>query len=127
MARMCAAAHIHAGKRCPVCSRSGSSRPELDRYPRKKLRAQVRARDGNRCRNCGATEKLSAHHLQRGGPDRMDNLVTCVLAVTTPSAPPSGNPDEQALPQSHESSSIRRLASPRRHGAAGVHPHRLYQ
>ncbi|MGH3083633.1 MAG: HNH endonuclease [Gaiellaceae bacterium] len=36
----------------------------------------MRARDGNRCRNCGATEKLSVHHVVRGGPDLPENLIT---------------------------------------------------
>jgi 5-methylcytosine-specific restriction endonuclease McrA len=36
-------------------------------------------RDGNRCRNCGATAKLSVHHIikaRNGGRDTLDNLVT---------------------------------------------------
>ncbi|MGH3084700.1 MAG: HNH endonuclease [Gaiellaceae bacterium] len=74
--RSCVRGHFYTGKRCPRCQRSGSSRPELDAYRWKKLRRIVRARDGNRCRNCGATEKLRVHHIVRGGPDRMDNLVT---------------------------------------------------
>jgi hypothetical protein len=27
------------------------------------MRKQARMRDGNRCRNCGASAKLSVHHL----------------------------------------------------------------
>jgi hypothetical protein len=47
------------------------------------LRAQVRRRDGNRCVVCGATERLSVHHVVAavdGGRDTLDNLVT--LCVT---------------------------------------------
>jgi 5-methylcytosine-specific restriction endonuclease McrA len=43
------------------------------------MRKQVRMRDGNRCRNCGATSKLSVHHIvkaRNGGRDTLDNLVT---------------------------------------------------
>lgn len=72
---MCARGHRYQGKRCKICTRSGASRPELNRYAWQKLRAKVRARDHNRCRNCGATEKLSVHHIQRGGPDAYDNLI----------------------------------------------------
>jgi hypothetical protein len=54
--RTCVIGHYYSGNRCPRCQRSGSSRPELDSYRWKKLRRLVRARDGNRCRNCGATE-----------------------------------------------------------------------
>jgi hypothetical protein len=50
--------HYYSGNRCPRCQRSGSSRPELDSYRWKKLRRRVRARDGNACRVCGATERL---------------------------------------------------------------------
>jgi 5-methylcytosine-specific restriction endonuclease McrA len=73
---LCVAGHRHRGKTCPICRRSGASRPELNRYAWQRLRAKVRARDGNCCRNCGATEKLSVHHIQRGGPDTWENLVT---------------------------------------------------
>jgi 5-methylcytosine-specific restriction endonuclease McrA len=68
--------HYYSGNRCPRCQRSGSSRPELDSYRWKKLRRLVRARDGNRCRNCGATEKLSVHHVVRHGADVPENLLT---------------------------------------------------
>lgn len=43
------------------------------------MRKQARMRDGNRCRNCGATAKLSVHHIVKaryGGRDTLDNLVT---------------------------------------------------
>jgi 5-methylcytosine-specific restriction endonuclease McrA len=43
------------------------------------MRKQARMRDGNRCRNCGASAKLSVHHLvkaRNGGRDTLDNLVT---------------------------------------------------
>jgi hypothetical protein len=43
------------------------------------MRKQVRMRDGNRCRNCGATAKLSVHHIvkaRNGGRDTLEKLVT---------------------------------------------------
>lgn len=44
----------------------------------KKLREVVKARDGHRCRRCGSTEQLEAHHivpLEDGGdPYALDNL-----------------------------------------------------
>lgn len=89
---MCLRGHIwrpaYPKQRCPICAversnerthRSGASRPELNRYAWQQLRAKVKARDHNQCRNCGATEKLSVHHLQRGGPDTYENLVTLCL------------------------------------------------
>ena len=54
-------------------------RPALNRYAWQKKRAQVRARDGNRCTRCGTTERLSVHHIvkaRHGGPDTLDNLTT---------------------------------------------------
>jgi 5-methylcytosine-specific restriction endonuclease McrA len=56
-----------------------SSRPDLDKSRWQTLRREVRRRDGNRCRVCGATEKLSVHHIvkaRNGGRDTLDNLVT---------------------------------------------------
>jgi 5-methylcytosine-specific restriction protein A len=47
------------------------------------VRAQVRARDGGRCVNCGACEHLEVHHvvpLRAGGTDEPGNLVTLCRA-----------------------------------------------
>ena len=44
-----------------------------------RLRAKVFARDGQRCKSCGAMRTLHAHHLQwrsRGGKTVPDNLLT---------------------------------------------------
>jgi hypothetical protein len=56
-----------------------ASRPELDKYRWQKLRARAKARDGNRCRRCGARVKLQVHHVvkpQDGGTDTLENLIT---------------------------------------------------
>jgi 5-methylcytosine-specific restriction endonuclease McrA len=61
---------------------SGASRPSLNKAAWQRVRKAVRARDGNACRNCGATSgeaKLSVHHLvpaSLGGTDDMANLLT---------------------------------------------------
>lgn len=39
----------------------------------------IRARDGNRCTRCGATENLDVHHIihvSKGGRDESCNLIT---------------------------------------------------
>jgi hypothetical protein len=44
-----------------------------------KIRAAVRARDGERCTRCEATEDLAMHHIlpvSEGGKHHVDNLVT---------------------------------------------------
>ena len=44
-----------------------------------KLRAKVLARDGHRCKSCGTTRSLHAHHVKwrvHGGETRLANLVT---------------------------------------------------
>jgi 5-methylcytosine-specific restriction endonuclease McrA len=56
-----------------------SNRPDLNKSRWQTMRKQARIRDGNRCRNCGATERLSVHHIVKaryGGRDTLDNLVT---------------------------------------------------
>jgi hypothetical protein len=56
-----------------------SNRPDLNKSRWQTIRKQVRMRDGNRCRNCGATARLSVHHIvkaRNGGRDTLDNLVT---------------------------------------------------
>jgi hypothetical protein len=56
-----------------------ASRPALSKYAWQKLRARAKARDGNRCRRCGSTAKLSVHHRLRpqdGGRDELPNLET---------------------------------------------------
>jgi predicted restriction endonuclease len=71
---------------CPDCTpRSGARRPELNTYRWQKLRAAVRRRDGNRCVNCGDTQKLSVHHIikpRHGGTDDMSNLVALCLNLS---------------------------------------------
>jgi len=63
-------------------TRTGASRPELNKAQWQRIRKAVRQRDGNACRNCGASgewAKLSVHHLipaKLGGTDTMDNLIT---------------------------------------------------
>jgi hypothetical protein len=68
----------HGGGRCVRCARpqrSGSSRPELDRFDWQKLRRAARLRDGNSCVRCGATERLSVHHaVERSNV--LEDLVT---------------------------------------------------
>jgi 5-methylcytosine-specific restriction endonuclease McrA len=63
-----------------VATRSGSSRPELSKGHWRALRRRVRYRDGNTCQSCGKRgadgHRLSVHHIQRGGPDVMANLIT---------------------------------------------------
>jgi HNH endonuclease len=56
-----------------------ASRPALGKYAWQRLRARALQRDGNRCRHCGSTAKLSVHHLVRpqdGGRDELSNLAT---------------------------------------------------
>jgi len=56
-----------------------ASRPALNKSAWQKLRARAKARDGNRCRHCGSTAKLSVHHRLRpqdGGRDELSNLET---------------------------------------------------
>ena len=56
-----------------------SNRPDLNKSRWQTMRKQARIRDGNRCRTCGATAKLSVHHIvmaRDGGRDTLDNLVT---------------------------------------------------
>jgi 5-methylcytosine-specific restriction endonuclease McrA len=58
--------------------RSKTTRPALGRQEWKATRAHVRERDGNACRHCGATFRLSVHHIvpaRYGGSDDVDNLV----------------------------------------------------
>ncbi len=65
--------------RPPRKPHSSASRPELNGARWQKTRAAVRRRDRNMCVSCGATERLSVHHLtpaRRGGSDDMENLVT---------------------------------------------------
>ena len=65
---------------CNACKRpqrSGSSRPELDRYAWQKLRRAVRLRDHNRCVRCGATEGLSVHHAVAGSSALADLVTLC--------------------------------------------------
>ena len=73
---MCSAGHRFRGRHCPICTRKGPSRPELGTYRWQKLAKKIRARDNNQCRICGTTQRLSVHHIQRGGPDTYDNLIT---------------------------------------------------
>ena len=44
----------------------------------KALRREARKRDGNRCVECGATERLEVHHLtyERIGRERLEDVVT---------------------------------------------------
>jgi 5-methylcytosine-specific restriction endonuclease McrA len=56
-----------------------ASRPSLDKAAWQQTRAAVRQRDGNACTVCGATERLSVHHIvpaRQGGSDEMENLTT---------------------------------------------------
>ena len=56
-----------------------ASRPALSKYAWQRLRARALQRDGNRCRHCGSTAKLSIHQVVRpqdGGRDELSNLVT---------------------------------------------------
>ena len=70
-----------------------SNRPDLNKSRWQTVRKQVRMRDHNRCRNCGATTKLSVHHIvkaRNGGKDTLDNLVTlCASCHRRADAKPS--------------------------------------
>lgn len=53
------------------------------RKPKRKTDEQARAdaisRDGGKCVECGATERLEVHHIRyksQGGTDELDNLIT---------------------------------------------------
>ena len=65
---------------CPICRHGGGSlgRPYLKTAAWQALAAAVKRRDRHRCRHADATCKgaLSVHHIQRGGADALDNLVT---------------------------------------------------
>jgi 5-methylcytosine-specific restriction enzyme A len=82
LARLCPGCGVvlPAGERgrCARCvrpQRSGSSRPELDRSAWQKLRRAARLRDGNRCVNCGSSERLSVHNAVEGS-NLLEHLVT---------------------------------------------------
>lgn len=73
-------------KACPecgaiACTKHGDAnvrRPARERCRSsawRKLRAQVLARDGNRCTRCGSTDQLRAHHTVRG-VDELRALIT---------------------------------------------------
>ena len=62
-------------------TRTGKPRPTGSRWQR--LRAQALSRDGKRCRRCGASDRLEAHHLvpvSEGGSDKLSNVVTLCRA-----------------------------------------------
>jgi 5-methylcytosine-specific restriction endonuclease McrA len=64
--------------RCRACKRlprSGSSRPELDRFAWQRLRHAARLRDGNGGVRCGSTHRLSVHHTVSGS-NLLEDLVT---------------------------------------------------
>ncbi len=51
----------------------------LDPEAYRQLQLQVLERDGWRCQNCGAMDRLEVHHLQfrsRSGDDNESNLIT---------------------------------------------------
>jgi len=86
---------IHCGKhyepstgvrnRCGPCGRDYDQRHSVERRARnsakwQRARAAARRRDGERCQQCGSSERLQVHHivpLSEGG-DRyaLSNLVT---------------------------------------------------
>src|SRR5262245_3062293 len=73
---MCSRGHIYIGTACPICTRTGASRPELNTKQWQHIRALVKERDGHQCRVCATLEGLQVHHVQRGGPSTPDNLIT---------------------------------------------------
>jgi 5-methylcytosine-specific restriction endonuclease McrA len=96
-----------------------ASRPALDKAQWQRIRRAVRQRDGNACRNCGASgdwARLSVHHLlpaKLGGTDDMDNLVTLcstchpvyekaartlTLPIETPAAPTAKRKNPHGAP-----------------------------
>lgn len=72
---------ITSGSRCAVHQRAlerrrGQRRPSVARH---QLPEATKARDGYRCRRCGGTVGLEAHHIkarQDGGRDTLANMVT---------------------------------------------------
>lgn len=75
LSHLSATGDVHHGivSTCPTCTR-----PELNTSRWQRTRARARARDGNACRMADPTCNgiLSVHHLERGGTDDLDNLVT---------------------------------------------------
>lgn len=67
--------NVHHGivSTCPTCTR-----PELNTARWQRARASARHRDHGTCRmtdpTCAGT--LSVHHIQRGGTDELENLIT---------------------------------------------------
>jgi 5-methylcytosine-specific restriction endonuclease McrA len=99
--------------RCRGCrrpERSGSSRPELDRYAWQKLRRAARLRDGNRCVACGSSERLSVHHAVVGSSLLEDLLTLCSRCHRREHA--------DKLAASKASFLDRDLSTPRRQGPA---------
>ena len=86
---------LHCGKhydpstgvrnRCGPCGRAYDQRHSVERRARnsakwQRARAVARERDGERCRECGSTDKLEVHHIkplaERGDKYELENLVT---------------------------------------------------
>jgi 5-methylcytosine-specific restriction endonuclease McrA len=75
--------------RCPRCKREQDQAKNKRRTAARRarltsrwqtVRAQAIRRDGNRCTNCGSTEKLEGHHIRplaKGGSAySLDNIIT---------------------------------------------------
>jgi 5-methylcytosine-specific restriction endonuclease McrA len=71
--------------RCGPCGRAYDQRHSVERRARNSARwqtarAEARKRDGERCQNCGSSERLQVHHIEplSQGGDRyaLSNLVT---------------------------------------------------
>jgi predicted restriction endonuclease len=72
--RRCAA---HRGNGAGIGT--GTRNPDRDMAAHKRFARAVKKRDGYRCRVCGATEHLIAHHnrpLHAGGTDEPSNGIT---------------------------------------------------
>jgi len=65
---------IQVGSRCRACA--NHRRPS---WARTVLPADVKARDGHRCTQCGSTNRIQAHHIvpvEDGGPHTAANMRT---------------------------------------------------
>jgi 5-methylcytosine-specific restriction endonuclease McrA len=115
--------------------RSGASRPKLNGAVWQRTRTAVRRRDGNRCVDCGSSDRLSVHHIvpaRLGGADSMANHhAVCPLPPTNRGAPATHRGEFRSQPLQ---SRWVRLVTRRRHRSnAGpvlsslvTHPHSLF-
>jgi hypothetical protein len=76
MAKVCPDPFCAELQPCPKHGRVGSWSANRDLTLHKRFARAVKRRDNYRCRHCGATEQLVAHHI-RQGYDVSDGITVC--------------------------------------------------